>query len=124
MNTKADAQPLSPCPLNKKNCVSTVNADNFHKMNPIPYQSAAEEVLERLIQVINRMEGSHILAFNETHLKCEFKTKVMKFKDFAEFFIDDKNKLIHFRSEAEKGLYDFGVNRKRMDHLIHKLQTY
>ncbi|MFY4774025.1 DUF1499 domain-containing protein [Metabacillus sp. RGM 3146] len=47
-------------------------------------------------------------------MKCEFKTKVMKFNDTAEFLIDDTNKLIHFRSDAEQGLYDFGVNRKRM----------
>ncbi|MCK5256323.1 MAG: DUF1499 domain-containing protein, partial [Deltaproteobacteria bacterium] len=31
-----------------------------------------------------------------------------------EFYFDDEQKLIHFRSSSRLGYYDVGVNRRRM----------
>jgi len=85
------------CP-SSPNCVSTQTPDDDpkHKMSPISYTGAMETA--------------------KTH--SEFMSKTMKFVDDVEFYFDDANKVIHFRSASRKGHSDMGVNRKRMEAII------
>ena len=38
--------------------------------------------------------------------------------DDIEFYIDEENKIIHFKSASRVGYSDLGANRKRMDEII------
>lgn len=49
----------------------------------------------------------------KNYIHAVFKTGGMKFKDDAEFYFDERNKLIHFRSASRVGYSDIGLNRKR-----------
>ncbi len=42
----------------------------------------------------------------------------MRFKDDLEFLFDEKEKLVHFRSESRLGHSDLGLNRKRYNELV------
>ena len=49
------------------------------------------------------------------YLAVIFRSKVFGFVDEAEFAFDEKDGDINIRSEARIGLYDFGVNRSRLE---------
>ena len=42
----------------------------------------------------------------------------MRYVDDVEFYINEKNKIIHFRSASRIGYSDLGVNRKRMEEIV------
>ena len=98
---------LASCP-NSPNCVSTQSTDAKHGIDPIVYTASMEEARERLEKVV-RQEEDYI------HLECS--SRLFRFVDDVEFWFDDANKLIHFRSASRKGYSDLGVNRKRMEQI-------
>lgn len=44
----------------------------------------------------------------------------MRFIDDVEFYVDDAQHLIHYRSASRLGRKDFGANGKRMEQIIAK----
>jgi uncharacterized protein (DUF1499 family) len=61
------------------------------------------------------MKRSNIVTEQALYIHAEFTSAVFRFIDDAEVYIDDNQKVIHFRSAARLGYYDFGVNRQRME---------
>ena len=101
------------CP-SSPNCVSTQTTSKKHKMNPIPYTQSLEEAKAKLLQVIADIPRTTVTENKDNYIHSEFKSKLMKYVDDVEFYFDDKQKVIHFRSASRKGYSDLGVNRKRM----------
>jgi uncharacterized protein (DUF1499 family) len=56
-----------------------------------------------------------VLGAAEPYLRAECKTLVFRFTDDIEFLLDRDARLIHVRSGARVGWYDFGVNRRRVE---------
>jgi uncharacterized protein (DUF1499 family) len=104
---------LKPCP-NSPNCVSTQEEDSSKKMEPLRYNGSKQEAIKKLENIINDTKRTEIKKKTENYLHAEFKTALLRFTDDVEFSIDEKQKLIHFRSASRVGYSDFGVNRKRM----------
>ncbi|NDI33170.1 DUF1499 domain-containing protein [Chengkuizengella sediminis] len=104
---------LAECP-ESPNCVSTQTDDHTKKMEPIPYITTNEEAMEKMIQVINEMFGTKIIIQDSNYLHVTFTTKIFRFVDDVEFYLDDQRKLIHFRSASRTGYSDMGVNQERM----------
>jgi len=50
-------------------------------------------------------------------VRVEFRTRIFRFVDDAQFVFDDKAKTIHFRSASRIGSSDMGVNRRRMEEI-------
>jgi uncharacterized protein (DUF1499 family) len=48
-------------------------------------------------------------------------TRLMRFVDDAEFYLDEKAGVIHVRSASRLGSSDFGVNRARIESIRAKL---
>jgi uncharacterized protein (DUF1499 family) len=105
---------LSPCP-GSPNCVSTQSEGDKHRIDPIRYTGTKEQAKKRLVQVISSMKRSKIITDEGDYLYAEFTSGIFRFVDDVEFFFDDANKLIHFRSASRLGYSDLGVNRKRME---------
>jgi uncharacterized protein (DUF1499 family) len=61
------------------------------------------------------MERSTLVQVDPDYIHAEFRSGVFSFVDDVEFLFDDGAKLIHFRSAARMGSYDFNVNRNRME---------
>ncbi|NBI30861.1 DUF1499 domain-containing protein [Chengkuizengella sp. YPA3-1-1] len=104
---------LAECP-ESPNCVSTQTEDNTKKMEPIAYIISNEEVMEIMVQVINEMSGTKIMIQDSNYLHVTFTTRFLRFVDDVEFYFDEQNKLIHFRSASRTGYSDMGVNQERM----------
>jgi uncharacterized protein (DUF1499 family) len=115
---------LQPCPATP-NCVSSQapQTDTEHSMSAIPYTGDATFMMTQLLKVVSAMPRATIIKQEDNYLHIEFRSQMFRFVDDVEFYLDDTNKLIHFRSAARLGQGDMGVNRKRMTKLAEKLKT-
>jgi uncharacterized protein (DUF1499 family) len=105
---------LSPCP-NSPNCVSSFSEDESHYVEPFTYKSNIEEARQKLIFVMQSMKRSEIATAEKTYLHATFTSSLFRFVDDVEFLFDGDRKIIHVRSAARTGYYDFGVNRRRVE---------
>ncbi|MCM3594538.1 DUF1499 domain-containing protein [Metabacillus idriensis] len=112
-----DTMYIKACSKSKKNCVSTVNTSSYHQMEPISFICDASAAMNHLRNALHSMEHAEIAEQSENRLHAVFRSKVLKFKDDVEFFLEPREKKIHFRSASRIGYYDFGVNRKRMEEI-------
>lgn len=105
---------LAPCP-SSPNCVSTQTEDPKKHMEPLTYAGPMEAARERLLRVVRSMPGSRVVEETDTYIHVEFRSRIFRFVDDVEFYLDDEAKCIHFRSASRVGYSDLGVNRKRME---------
>lgn len=105
-----------PCP-EKKVCVSTQadQNDEKHYIEPIKLETSIDEAKNKIKQVIGNMKRTKLIEEKGNYLHFLFTTSLFKFKDDVEFYIDEKENLIHFRSQSRVGGYDWNANRKRME---------
>lgn len=82
---------LKPCP-STPNCISTQSNpdDQQHYMPPLTYNSTKEEVMNKLVNIINSLERTKIIEKTDNYLYVEFRSKIMKYVDDVEFYIDDQ----------------------------------
>ncbi len=104
---------FQPCPKSP-NCVSTQSTEKRHKIEPLQYNNTLNEAKEKIKDIIKTLKRTKIITETNNYLHFEFRTATFKFVDDVEFYFDDKEKIIHFRSASRVGWSDMGVNRKRM----------
>lgn len=107
---------LPPCP-DKRNCVCTQDPAEKHRIETLRYDVTQDEARDKLLGVIRHMEHSTLVQVDPDYIHAEFRSAVFEFVDDVEFLFDDSAKLIHFRSAARMGYYDFNVNRNRMEEI-------
>jgi uncharacterized protein (DUF1499 family) len=107
---------LQPCP-DRRNCVCTEDPAEQHRIEPIRYEVTQEEAREKLLMIIRHMGRSTLVQVEPEYIQAEFRSAFFEFVDDVEFLFDDAARLIHFRSAARTGYYDFNVNRKRMEEI-------
>lgn len=76
-----------------------------------------EETKAILKQVFTELPRTELVKEEKDYLHYHVRSALFGFVDDVEFVFDDTAKLIHFRSAAASGYYDFGVNRRRMEHV-------
>ena len=106
---------LPPCP-SSPNCIST-QAIDAHAIAPIRYHATQEEAMLRLMAVLRAVPRTTIVESGPGAVRAEFRTRIFRFVDDAQFLFDDKAKTIHFRSASRVGHSDLGVNRRRMEEI-------
>jgi len=113
---------FAPCP-DSPNCVSTQAppTDNTHAIAPIAYTGEREAAQQRLLAVIQAMPDTTIITAEREYIYVEFRSRLLRFVDDVEFYLDDTAKLIHFRSASRLGRGDLGVNRRRMEEIRRRL---
>jgi uncharacterized protein (DUF1499 family) len=112
---------ITHCP-GTPNCVCSIDTDRIHGIDPITFHGTQEEAEEKIKHVIATMERSKIVKSTGDYVHAEFKSKLFGFVDDVEFFIDEKGGLIQVHSESRTGIYDFGVNRKRVEEIRHRFE--
>ncbi|MFK3961045.1 DUF1499 domain-containing protein [Guptibacillus hwajinpoensis] len=112
---------LAPCP-DKPNCVSSQSTDEKHGMKPISYNGTAEEALAKLKTILTNRKRTDIVEEGTHYIRAEEKSKLFKFVDDIEFYIDTASESIHFRSASRTGYSDMGVNKKRMNEIKEEFQ--
>jgi uncharacterized protein (DUF1499 family) len=112
--------PPKPTPNNVNSQVDK-NADSEHYIEPLRYTGDARRAWAALRQVIDGMPRVKVLKSEPDYLYAEFTTRLMRFVDDTEFYLDEKAGVIHVRSASRLGSGDFGVNRERIESIRAKL---
>jgi uncharacterized protein (DUF1499 family) len=109
-------------PLSRKpNCVSTQADSADKRIAAIEYRHSLSDQMQRIIRVIESMPGAKIKQCEGGYLYAVFTSRLMRFKDDVEIFLDDESKTLHFRSASRVGYSDLGVNRKRYETFVSML---
>jgi len=98
------------------NCVCSEahsKGDQQHFIEPI---TGNEETWAHLKQVMIA-QGGDIQTESTDYMHITFSTSVFHYVDDVEVRFDRENNLIHLRSASRIGRSDFGVNRKRIEHI-------
>lgn len=101
----------------KPNNVSTQAQEDAKKVAPLAVKASTSATMAALKQAVNDYGQAHVQTETDTYLYVIFTTDLMKYHDDAEFWIDEANGVVHFRSASRAGYSDMGLNRKRYDAL-------
>ncbi|MEQ8820733.1 MAG: DUF1499 domain-containing protein [Sumerlaeia bacterium] len=106
---------LDPLPWTP-NCVSTEATSRWRRLDPLPYPEGGgrEDAIARVKAVVATFPRTELVEERGDYLHYVFSSKKMGFKDDVEFAFDDAARVVHFRSAAREGIWDLGVNRRRM----------
>ena len=105
---------LKPCP-DSPNCVSSFETDPSHYVEPLHYQGSAADARQKLLSILNSTKRVKVVTSEENYIHAEFTSLVFRFVDDVEFYLDEKDPVIHVRSASRVGYSDLGANRKRME---------
>ena len=107
---------ISPCPKTP-NCVSSLDTDSRHAVEPIDFSGSVRNARETLMKLLSETKRARVLSSNENFIHAEFTSLIFRFVDDVEFFFDDRKKVINAKSASRVGYYDFGVNRRRIERI-------
>ena len=113
MNSQPDNR-ISPCPKTP-NCVSSLDADRRHFVQPLRFAGSANDAQYRLLRILNDLKRARVVTFEESFIKAEFISSVFGFIDDVVFDFDDREKIVHVKSASRVGFSDLGVNRRRIE---------
>jgi uncharacterized protein (DUF1499 family) len=89
----------------------------YSEIAPLPMRGDAAESIAKIRRAVESMPGAQIVEAKPDYLRAEVTTKVMKFVDDVEFWIDPAARVVQVRSASRVGKGDLGVNRKRIEAL-------
>ncbi len=112
---------LSSCP-ESPNCVSTEAQDNRHKIDAFHLKGDLTKNWLEIQRVNAALPRSAVVRADEMSLHATFKSRVFRFVDDLELFLNPSTGIISIRSASQTGYWDFGVNRRRVEQLRHELQ--
>lgn len=104
---------LSPCP-SAPHCASTQAPESRRNVEAARYTTTRDEARQRLISILRSMPRVEIVTEAPDYVHAQFTSRVFHYLDDVEIYLDDRAKLVHFRSVSQSGYYDLGVNRRRV----------
>ena len=113
---------LAPC-NGAWNCAITQEVDG-QKPNaqPIRYTGSRKKALARLKAILHTFDRVQIITETDDYLYTTFTSKFFKFVDDVEFYAPEDEKVIYIRSAERTGIYDFGVNKKRVNEIVKRFE--
>ncbi|MDG2407972.1 MAG: DUF1499 domain-containing protein [Pirellulales bacterium] len=112
---------LGGCP-SSPNCVSSESNDAAHRVAPIEFTGSLADAKEQLIHIVDQLPRTRLVTEQENYLHFECRSKIFRFIDDLEFYIDAKSKSIQMRSASRIGYSDLGVNRDRVNKITEAFQ--
>lgn len=87
----------------------------YSDIAPLPLRGDGPATMEKLKAVVGAMEGARIVRSEPGYLYAQYTTRLMKFVDDVEFWLDAQAGVIQVRSASRLGKGDMGLNRKRIE---------
>lgn len=106
--------PPKPTPNNVNSQTDRI-ADARHYIEPLRYSGDAQQAWAALRRVVDGMPRVNVVKAEPDYMYAEFTSELMGFVDDVEFYLDQKNGVIHVRSASRLGRGDHGVNRRRVE---------
>ncbi len=105
---------LHLCPP-KDNCISSFDKREKYFISPI---SINDDSKQKLINYLENTERVRIVEKTDNYILAEFTSLIFRFVDDVEFYFDDSQRLLYFRSASRIGHSDLGANRKRINKIL------
>lgn len=121
-NIGVTSERLKP-PSTTRNSVSSqayLHADHaqmqYASIEALPFKNnSAANSMQVLLAVLKSMPGVAIIDAKPDYIYAQSTTKVLKFVDDVEFWVNPAKSVIDVRSASRLGREDFGVNRARLE---------
>ncbi len=84
---------------------------------------ASQASMAPLVKIVESMPGARVVTSRSDYVYVQFTTRLLKYVDDAEFWLDAPAGLIHVRSASRVGRKDFGVNRARIEAIRTRLAS-
>ena len=105
---------IAPCPY-LPNCVcSRDDASPRHRVEPIAVTSSPATDFARVKDLVARLPRTTIVTATDDYVHAVCRTRI-GFVDELECRLCPEDRIIHVRSASRLGLWDFGVNRARIE---------
>lgn len=85
------------------------------RIEPLRYEGDGRAALQRALSIVAGMERTRITVRQPDYIRAECTTKLMRFTDDLELWLDERAGVIHVRSASRIGYGDRGVNRARVE---------
>lgn len=107
---------LAPLPQSP-NAVSSQTEQAEKRVDPLPFFGNIEQTKAHVKKAAAEFGGTRILLERPDYLHVVFTVPFIPFKDDVEFFFNEGERVVHYRSASRVGYSDLGVNRKRYEQL-------
>ena len=99
----------------KPNSVSSQTEDKGKFVEPLAFVGSVEETQALAKRALLRIEGVEIEEERQGYIRAVAVSRLFRFRDDVELYLDDEAKLIHFRSASRVGRSDMGANHARYE---------
>ena len=82
---------------------------------PLALRGDGAATLARIRNIVVGLPGTVVVKAEGAYLHVEFTTRVMKYTDDVEFWLDPAAGVVHVRSASRLGKGDLGANRARVE---------
>ena len=113
---------LRVCP-ESPNCVSSEAKDERHAIEPFRIRGGPDANLTLIRDEIASMPRWRIVTATNNYIHVECKSRIFRFVDDLELYLNPSNGIISIRSASRIGYSDFGANRRRVEFLRSKLRA-
>jgi uncharacterized protein (DUF1499 family) len=104
----------------KPNNVSSQTDVEEKYVEPLKFIDNLDESKAKILDILSESYNANIITNEENYIYAVVSTKLMRYKDDLEFYFDEQNKIVHFRSSSRIGYSDMGLNRKRYEEIVQK----
>ncbi|MCB1176858.1 MAG: DUF1499 domain-containing protein [Leptospiraceae bacterium] len=111
---KLKGKPFTP------NAVSSQFSDPKFAVKPLPFKGDLKTSRDKILEILKTSELVKIKKEESNYIYAVFQTPKAKFNDDVEFYFDESQKVIHFRSASRAGFGDKGVNKRRYLDIVKK----
>ncbi len=108
-NGRLKDMPLTP------NAVSSQATSKDKYVPAWPYNGSKNEAKKNVLGMLKGYEGVEVLQIEDHYIYAVATSKIFRFKDDIEFYFNDVDQQVEFRSASRVGQSDHGVNRKRYE---------
>ncbi|MCC5915151.1 MAG: DUF1499 domain-containing protein [Balneolaceae bacterium] len=105
--------PFEECP-SSPNCI----------IQSVPYSFDAEELFQKAESALEGMRTEEITSDSQSlQIEAVFRIRLFGFKDDVRIAIDstDDGSILHIRSASRTGYSDLGVNRRRVERILNRI---
>ena len=107
---------LAVCP-ERTACVSTQSDRPWHEIAPIAYEGPSVRTRGQLAAIIKGLPGGQLVSVEDGYVHAVVRTRWLRHAYDLEFYFDEGERLIHFRSASRIPHWGYWTNRKRTDYI-------
>lgn len=85
------------------------------RIEPLRYSGDGRAAMQRLARIVAGMERTRITVQQPDYIRAECTSRLMRYTDDLELWLDESAGVIHVRSASRIGHGDRGVNRARVE---------